>query len=358
MQEHDPDELAITEETTLREAMVRLDQTGEKCLFVLDDTRRVLGSLTDGDVRRAILSGAGLEQRVASAYNPDPVLLLKPNDGHRSSLREGALRLMKERMVEVIPVVDDGGTLVECLTWTDLFGEKRVVGGALQVPVVIMAGGLGSRLEPFTKVLPKPLIPVNEKPIIEHIIDKFVDVGTTEFWLTVNYKSRIMKAYFQDRDPDYEVHFVDEPEPLGTAGSLQYVRGRFEEPFFVTNCDIIIDADYRKVLDFHLAQGHAVTLVGSAVHYQIPYGTCVLNPDGSLSRIDEKPRYDFLVNTGMYVVSPKALDLIPASGVYHMTHLIGDVIDRDMTVGVFPISQDAWIDVGQWKEYKRASELL
>ena len=340
--------------------MQRLDQTAEKCLFVVNEQDALVGALTDGDVRRAILKGRGLDETISGEFNASPVAIHRtPGTAEAHHVHEEATRLMQRHRVEVVPILDDKRRILGYITWTDLFGDgHRQEESPLTAPVVIMAGGYGTRLEPFTKVLPKPLIPVHDKPIIEHIIDRFVEVGADEFWLTVNYKSRIMKAYFEDRDPDYTVNFVDEPEPMGTAGGLQFMRDKVDRPFFVTNCDIVINADYRRVMDFHLEHGHAVTLVGSAVHYQIPYGTCVLNDGGSLARIDEKPQYDFLVNTGMYVVSPEALDLIPATGVYHMTHLMEAAVAAAQTVGVFPVSQDAWIDVGQWKEYQRAADRL
>jgi len=344
--------LAISPETTIREAMHRLDQTAEKCLFVIDTADRLIGALTDGDVRRAILSGTELDTPIHGAYND------KPRSVAGGSTDE-AHRLMRDHKIEVVPTVDDEHRYTGYITWSDLFGDAPRYTNALKgIPVVIMAGGFGTRLEPFTKVLPKPLIPIHDKTIIEHIIDRFVDTGVNDFWLTVNYKSRIIKAYFQDRDPDYTVHYIEEPEPMGTAGSLQFIRGAVDGPFFVTNCDIIINADYTEVLEFHRQHGHAITLVGSTLHYQIPYGTCILNTEGALDRIEEKPRYDFLANTGMYVVSPGVLEYIVDNGIYHMTDLIEDAIRGGDTVGVFPVSQDAWIDIGQWKEYQNALERL
>jgi len=355
-----PQDLKIPVSTTIRTAMRQLDKTAEKCLFVVDEQETLIGTITDGDVRRAILKGHGLDETIDGMFNKYPVAIRMTTLSSRDNqVNEEATRLMKKHRVEVVPVLNDEGRILRYITWTDLFGDgHRNEESPLTVPVVIMAGGYGTRLEPFTKVLPKPLIPVHDKPIIEHIIDRFVEAGANQFWLTVNYKSRIMKAYFEDRDPDYKIYFVDEPEPMGTAGSLQFMRGKVDQPFFVTNCDIIINADYRRMIDFHRDQGHAITLVGSAINYQIPYGTCVLNESGSLARIDEKPQYDFLVNTGMYVVSPAVLDLIPATGVFHMTHLIEAALASGHTVGVFPVSEDAWIDVGQWKEYKRAEDRL
>lgn len=351
--------LQVTADITIREAMVRLDQTAEKCLFIVDANEVLVGTLTDGDVRRAILSGARLDEAIEGRFHRDPLKVTESPGEDRAAIDEQALHIMKAGRVEVIPVVDPAGRVSRYVTWDDLVPEpSRDLRPPLDVPIVIMAGGYGTRLEPFTKVLPKPLIPVHDKPIIEHIIDRFVEHGADDFRLTVNYKSRIIKAYFEDQSPSYRLSFIDEAEPMGTAGSLQFLAGHVHGAVFVTNCDIIINADYRHILAYHREHGHAVTLVGSAVHYEIPYGTCVLNESGSLASIHEKPSYDFLVNTGMYVLDAEMLSVIPATGAYHMTHLIEDVLKAGRTVGVFPISEDAWIDVGQWKEYARATERL
>lgn len=348
-------ELEIHTYTTLRNAMKAIDKNSKKCVFVVEDgTHKLIGSLTDGDVRRAILSGVNLDTEIKGFYNTNPLRVQQSS----KVLRE-ASRLMDTKKIEVVPIVDQNNALIDYLTWNDILTEKKPKDKSLQgTQVVIMAGGYGSRLEPFTKVLPKPLIPVHDKPIIEHIIDRFVDCGVNDFHLTVNYKSRIMKAFFHDREPDYNVNFIDEPEPLGTAGSLQYLKGVVDTSFFVTNCDIIIEAQYSEILKFHREHKNSITLVGSAVHHQIPYGTCILNDSGGLEKINEKPSYDFLVNTGMYVVESHVLALIPQSGKYHMTDLIEDTIKRGDSVGVFPISEDAWMDVGQWKEYQRVVDKL
>jgi len=221
-----------------------------------------------------------------------------------------------------------------------------------------MAGGKGARMEPFTKILPKPLVPIHEKPIIEHIIQRFADFGCDEFHLTVNYKGRILKAYFEELQPEYNVTFVDENEPLGTAGSLQYLKGKFDKPFFITNCDIIIKADYVKLYEFHKKNNCDITLVASAKEYIIPYGTCELNSDGNLAHINEKPKYDFLINSGLYVLNPATLNLIPKDKFYHITHLIEDAKNQGNKIGVFPIDDDDWIDIGQWTEYKKAIDKL
>ncbi len=221
-----------------------------------------------------------------------------------------------------------------------------------------MAGGRGTRLEPFTKVLPKPLIPIHEKPVIEHIIERFTTVGISNFILTVNYKARIMKAFFEELQSDYSVDFIDEVEPLGTAGSLKFLGNRIDRPFIVTNCDIIVRGDYADIYDFHVKNKYDITLVASMKNFTLPYGTCELNGKGNLKIIHERPEYDFLINTGLYVVNPEVLKLIPENKQYHFTELIRDAKDQRKLIGVYPIDDESWIDVGQWAEYQKAVERL
>jgi len=255
--------------------------------------------------------------------------------------------------------VDEEGKLIDIIFWETIFNnEKNKKNNRLDTPVVIMAGGKGTRLEPFTKLLPKPLVPVHDKPIIEHIIERFTEVGCNEFLLTVNYKGRILKAYFEELQPKYKVNFVEEQEPLGTAGSLRSFDGVFNQPFFVTNCDTIVRTDYASLYEFHMKGEYDITLVASDKEYIIPYGTCELNDSGHLSRINEKPKYDFLINTGLYVLSPNVLKLIPVNSLYHITHLIEDAKKQGKKVGVFPVDDDAWIDVGQWADYLKCVESL
>jgi len=346
-------DITVRPDITIREAMKALDTTAEKCLLVVDGGKKLLGTLTDGDLRRSILGGAQFTHDISGCFKKEPIVLVSG-----TFKNEEISVLLREHKLDLIPVVDGDGMVVDYMTWTSLGEKKRPALDLSRVPVVVMAGGKGTRMEPFTKVLPKPLVPIHDKTVIEHIIERFTDVGCNEFHLTVNYKGRILKAYFEELQPNYEVYFVDESEPLGTAGSLRLLQGTGNLPFFVTNCDIIIKADYAALYEFHCKGGYDVTLVASAKKYVIPYGTCELNGDGHLSRIDEKPSYDFLVNTGLYVLNPDVLKLIPENTFFHITHLIEKVKDQGLTVGVFPIDDDAWIDVGQWAEYRKAVEVL
>jgi NDP-sugar pyrophosphorylase family protein len=295
-----------------------------------------------------------MSDSIQQIYQSNPTVLV---DGEYEM--EDVKKIFIQQKFDLVPVVNNRGELIDIILWDEILNNgKKPQKAKINVPVVIMAGGKGTRMEPFTKILPKPLVPIHEKPIIEHIIERFTDVGCEEFHLTVNYKGRIIKAYFEELQPDYRIKFVEEEEALGTGGSLRLLDGQFSQPFFVTNCDIIIKTDYASLYEFHQKGVYDITLVASAKEYIIPYGTCELNSDGHLSNINEKPHYDFLINTGLYVLNPDVLELIPENKFYHITHLIEDAKNLGKKIGVFPIDEDAWIDVGQWAEYRRAMDQL
>ncbi len=321
--------------------------------MVVNKDQRFLGTLTNGDLRRSILNGIKFSETIAECYYKNPTVL---TDG--SFTTEEAVDILNSERFNVIPVVDKNINITNYLTLESVKGIKKNKKKLEGVPVVIMAGGKGTRLEPFTKVLPKPLVPIHDKPIIEHIIESFTGVSCSNFYLTVNYKSKILKAFFEELQPKYKVHFIDEYNPLGTAGSLYMMRGKFSTPFFVTNCDIIVKADYISLYRFHQQGGYDITLVASDKEYIIPYGTCELDDNGHLSHINEKPKYDFLINTGLYVLNPDILDIIPNDKFYHITHLIEDAKKQGKKVGIYPINEDSWIDVGQWAEYRKAIKMM
>lgn len=215
-----------------------------------------------------------------------------------------------------------------------------------------MAGGKGTRLDPFTRILPKALIPVGEKPVIEIIMDEYARYGMKNFHISVNSKSKMIKAYFGDQDSDYNISFIDEDKPLGTAGALRFLKDKFDNPFFVSNCDIIVRNNYYDILQFHKDGRYDLTVVGSMQHRTIPYGVCKFENGGLLKSIQEKPEYDFLVNTGMYLLNPHILRYIPENTYFDMTELINVLQKKAHKVGVYPVSEKSWVDIGQLTEYR------
>jgi dTDP-glucose pyrophosphorylase len=342
--------ILVSPNISIRQAMKDLSASGKKCLLVVNSDNKFLGTLTDGDIRKAILKGININQTISNIYQNESTIL-KENDYNSNQVKKLFIKLN----VDLFPVVNNNGELTKVILWSDIFKNGKNVNKQLvYVPVVIMAGGRGTRMEPFTKILPKPLIPIDNKPIIEHIINHFSKVGCREYYLTVNYKANIMKAYFEELKPKYKISFIDESKPLGTAGSLRLIQPKFDKPFFVTNCDIIIKGDYESIYNFHIQGDYDITLVASTKEYIIPYGTCELNQEGGLSRINEKPHYDFLINTGLYVISPNVVELIPSQKSYDITTLIEDSLKSGKKIGVFPVNDESWIDIGQWNEYKQA----
>ncbi len=344
----------IDRATGIRAALKHLDRNAKGILFVIDSSGILVGSLTDGDVRRWILAEGALDEQADKVCNANPQFVLESFD------IETVRRMMTEAKIDCIPVLDRERHIVDLLFTDDAFGETASVRPkrALDIPVVIMAGGKGSRLAPFTHILPKPLIPIGDKTVLELIIAKFLEHQVGRFSLCVHHKSKIIISYLEELNPPYSIDYSFEDKPLGTAGGLKHLRDRIGDRFLVTNCDIIIDADFPEIAAFHEQAKNEITVVASLKGFSIPYGVCEISNGGSLTKIDEKPELTFLVNTGMYILETRVLDLIPSDEPFDMTDLIAAVKKGGGKVGVFPIHENSWIDVGEWGSYKKAVEVL
>jgi dTDP-glucose pyrophosphorylase/CBS domain-containing protein len=344
----------VSENRTARQAMEQLEQTAEKIIFVVDAEFRLTGSLTDGDIRRWILSDGDLKVPVGRICNRQPYTV----DG--GYLPEAVRTDMLDRNLNCVPVLDASRQITRLLFWKELF-QGAVTSKPvrhLNLPVVIMAGGKGTRLAPFTNVLPKPLIPVGNQTVIEIIIEQFLPYGLNRFQISVNYKAKILKSFFEELAPSYTVTYLEENEPRGTAGVLRALYAPTAEPIIVTNCDVLIRADYAELVAFHAANNYDLTLVASLKDYHIPYGVCELEKGGGLANITEKPLFSFLVNTGMYVVRRDKLGLIPEEAHCDMPDLMQKIKAVGGRIGVYPVGDKAWIDTGEWPEYRKALESL
>jgi len=328
---------------SIKQALKQMDAMGQKTLVVVDEQMALLGTVTDGDIRRWILKGRNLAAPISNIMNTKPTML------NRGFEREAAKQLMASRSLECLPVVDENKKLIAAVWWVDFFTKKTKRHKKLNIPVVIMAGGEGSRLTPFTKILPKPLIPIGDKPIIEMIIERFMDYGCYDFYLSLNYKSNIIKSYFSDFEHQYKISYIEESQPLGTAGSLHLLKNRIKKTFFLSNCDILIETDYTDMLAFHQQKKNKITLVSSMKNFTVPYGVCEIENGGTLKGFREKPEFDFFVNTGMYVLDKGVLKDIPVSKHYNMTDLVNDYLQRGEKVGVYPVSEKSWLDMGQFE---------
>ncbi len=339
----------IYDTSTIKESIIKLNANGEKTLIVTDKNKILLGTVSDGDIRKSILKKLDINRKVKSFYQKKPFFLYE-NKIDLSYVK----KILLDNNFTLIPVVNIKKKLVKIIFLKDLLKNKTINIQTIPAPVIIMAGGKGSRLEPFTTVLPKPLLPVNGKTVIDHIIDNFLRYKIKDFVLSVNYKSQILKAFFIEKKKKYKVKFIEENKPLGTAGSLRLLKNKIKTSFFVTNCDVIFMMNYKTVYDYHNDNKYDLTLVACHNHYTIPYGLCYVDKNNLLEKINEKPKIDFLANGGFYILQPSLLKLIPKDKKYHMTDLINEAIKLNKKIGVFPVSDECIIDVGQWNTYRKA----
>ena len=343
---------SVDESDTLLFCFRLMDELDQKLLVVFSDGE-YRGLLSAGDIQRAIIKGVSLDSAVKNSARKN-IRVASTNDDEAA-----VKRLMLDFRTELMPVVDEEGALVDVIFWNELFEGTVDRAPKINVPVVIMAGGKGTRLKPFSNILPKPLFPLGEKTILESIMESFFDSGCNRFLLSLNYKAEFIKNYLsQVETGNYEVTFFQEEKPLGTAGSLHLVADKISETFFISNCDIIIDCDYGEILDYHSSNKNEITLVAALKHTKIPYGTVTIGGDGLLKDFSEKPENNYLINTGMYLLEPHLLDEIPVNEFFHITELIDNVKKREGRVGVFPVSEKSWCDIGEWSEYGRTMKIL
>lgn len=336
---------SIQSSTTVLQSLQKMDEAKVKMLLVFENMR-FISILTIGDIQRAIIKQVDLNTPVSKIIDVNKTFAI-PSEG-KEQIREKMLSFRCECM----PVVDEDGNLVDVYLWNDMFKysepEHRE---KIDLPVVIMAGGKGTRLKPITNVIPKPLIPVGDKTILEIIMDQFESIGCKKFYMSVNYKADIMELYLSQLEHKYSVEFFMEDKPLGTIGSVSLLKGKITTPFFVSNCDSINDQDYRDVYDYHVQNKNDLTIVTMVKNFRIPYGVIETGEDGIMTALREKPELNYQVNTGAYILNPECIDEIPLGEFFHITHLMEKIKARGGRVGCFPVSEGAWHDMGEWPEY-------
>ena len=284
--------------------------------------------------------------------------MFQAEDGIRDLVRSRGLGDVYKRQ-EYMPIISDNNEIIRVLFWDDLFdGGQKKEKRKINLPVLLMAGGIGSRLKPLTNVFPKALIPIGEKTILEQIIDSFLEYQCEKFYISVNYKSDMIKYYLNSlNNHNYEVHFVEEKEFLGTAGSIKLASEFIDYTFFVSNCDILIDDDYANILDFHKESKNEITIVAAIMQSSIPYGVLETNNEGQLIEINEKPEYYYKINSGLYILEPSVFKYIPANKLFHITDLIKLLMEQQRRVGVFPVSKESWTDMGNWDEFLKQARI-
>ena len=335
----------IQSSTHVIDALIKMGSNKSKILFVFEE-EKFLGLLTMGNIQRAIIKNHSLSSPVSDILEKNKIYA-SPTDT-MEDIKETMCRIGMECM----PIVDNNGNLVDVCFWKDLFDNQEISGrDKIEIPVVIMAGGKGTRLKPLTNVIPKPMVPIGKKTILEEILDQFESIGCVKFFMSVNFKVDILKFYLENLNHKYDIEFFREEKPLGTIGSVSLLKGRLNTPFFVSNCDILIDQDFRDVYDYHIKNNNDITIIAALKNYKIPYGVIEAAEDGLMTELKEKPNITYMINTGVYILNPYLIDEIPEGEFFHITDLMKKIKDKGGRIGCFPIAEDAWRDMGEWPEY-------
>ena len=329
--------MILSSDSTFKEAIRIIDQNGNGFLAIVDNDNALIGILTDGDIRRAILDD---KTELLDIINKEPVTM------DNTATKQQVLHRLKELHRKHMPIIDEDGLLHDVITLDDEEFDLKPNW------VVIMAGGLGSRLGELTKDTPKPMLMIGEKPMLEHIIEMFSSHGFTKFILSVNYKSEVIRDYFKDgTEFGVEIKYLEEAKRLGTGGALSLIDSEFHEPFFVTNGDIISSVDYEKLLDYHNKSSSSATMCVRRSSYQVPYGVIDIDNKNNIVDLKEKPKYNFLINSGVYVLSPEVLKFVPKDEYFDLPTLFALLKSEGYVNKSYEIS-DYWIDMGRPDDYE------
>lgn len=337
-------DIVVGPETPVLDTLRVIDQGTEQIALVCDASGRLVGTVSDGDVRRALLKGIGMDQPVSAICNTTPITAQDGTD------RESVLTLMRNHAIRHIPIVNQNGLLVRVEAYSDHHHCRP-----LPNEVVLMAGGLGSRLGELTANCPKPLLKVGGKPILETILESFIDQGFRRFTFSVNYLSEMVENHFGDGSRwGCEFSYLRENKRMGTAGALSLIKNRPEHPFFVMNGDILTNVNFRQMLDYHSETGAPACMAVKELSIKVPYG--VVNADENLRMVslDEKPEHTFFVNAGIYTLDPAVLDMVPSETFYDMPSLFRDLMDRGTAPATFPL-REYWLDIGRLEDFERAN---
>lgn len=336
-------EILLEETDTLKDALRVIDSGTMRIALVVDSSSKLLGIINDGDIRRALLKGHELDISIIDIYNKNPTIC-NSNDSKEKIIQTA----IKNRVYQV-PIVDDNNKVIDIM---DL--GRLLVNVSRKNKVVLMAGGLGSRLQPLTNNIPKPLLKVGPKPILHTIIENFANYGFTDIIISVNYKAEMIKNYFKDGSEfGVKIEYIQESKRLGTAGALSLIEEEISEPFFVMNADLLTTVNFEHLLNFHSFGNAMATMCVREYEYQVPYGV-IETHDDKITSIVEKPIQKFFVNAGIYLLSPKVLQYIPEDTFFDMPTLFEKLIEKNHDVLSFPI-HEYWLDIGRIEEFNRAN---
>lgn len=336
--------IVIKADNSIKNTLKKMDFEGFK-LLIVEYKDKFQGLISIGDLQRAIIQDRKMNTPISEILRKDIIV-----GSYLESKQEIKNKMLSIR-AEFMPILNDKNEVEDVVFWEDLFDVKKPPTAKFQLPVVIMAGGFGTRLKPLTNIIPKPLIPIGQKTMLEQIFDRFAHYGCNEFHISVNYKADLIEYYLKSQNLSHDISYFEEDKPMGTAGSLSLLKGKIGDTFFVSNCDILIENDYSEILNYHRQRENEITVVAALKHFKIPYGTIETGTDGRLESLIEKPELTFKINSGMYVLEPHLIDEVPNNEFYHITQLIEKLRTEGRKVGVYPVSEKSWIDIGNWQEY-------
>jgi dTDP-glucose pyrophosphorylase len=336
-------EICIKSNATIEESLRVIDRGASKIALIVDDRRRLIGTLSDGDIRRGLLKKKKLRDFILDIYFQDPIKC------NHNTTKQELLSLCHKHKIDQIPIVDEKGVVVDLYILNDLVFPKNY-----NNKVVLMVGGLGKRLRPLTENTPKPMLHVGGKPILQTIVKGFVDSGFTNITMCLGYKANVIQDYFKDGSSfGANIDYIVEEKRMGTAGALTLLSKRLNKPFFVMNGDLLTDVNYEQMLDFHESHNSKATVCVREYDFQVPYGVVNINNE-DITSIEEKPVHSFFVNAGIYLLKPECIDLIPNDEFYDMTSLIEKIIFNKDRIVSFPI-REYWLDIGRMDEFKQAN---
>ena len=336
--------IKLKQNATIKEALGIIDSGAMQIALVVDDNDKLLGTLTDGDIRRGILRGLDLDSSIETIVFKEPAI------AKISSTKEEILKIALSKKLHQIPIVDDNGIVLDLKEIEELVEPKIKTNR-----VILMVGGLGTRLRPLTQDTPKPMLKVGNKPILQTIVEKFAEYGFVNITMCVNFNASIIRDYFGDgKEFGVNIDYVLEQKRMGTAGALSLLKERPSEPFFVMNGDLLTNVNFEHIFNYHMLNKATATMCVREYDYEVPYGVVKMN-DNKITAIAEKPVQKFFVSAGIYMLSPEILDLIPKNEFYDMPALFEKLIKLSKNVISFPI-REYWLDIGRMEEYQRANE--
>ncbi|WNL27659.1 nucleotidyltransferase family protein [Arcobacter cryaerophilus gv. pseudocryaerophilus] len=336
--------IKLKQNATIKEALAIIDKAAMQIALIIDENDKLIGTITDGDIRRGLLKGLVLNSSIQS------IIFTTPTICKVSDTKEDILKIALSKKLHQIPIVDDDGKVLGIQEIEELIKPKDKIN-----KVILMVGGLGTRLRPLTETTPKPMLKVGNKPILQTIVEKFAEYGYTNIVMCVNYKSDIIQDYFKDgSDFGVNIEYILEEQRMGTAGALSLLKDKPNEPFFVMNGDLLTNVNFEHLHNYHIATNSMATMCVREYDFQVPYGVVNIK-DSKIVSIEEKPIHKFFVSAGIYMLSSEVLNYIPKNEFFDMPTLFEKLISLNQNTVSFPI-REYWLDIGRMEEYKKAND--